>query len=260
MKKLEHLYSLLKQDKEFFVKFKENFIGYFADTVKESVHFLDKTSLRSIANRIYIILFSLEGNPINELENFIKQVVKSEANIKLAFSKSFLYLLRNYIDYKIEKGQDFESIKKLVELLDVYLSTIDFVYVDYTKKLEKQIAQIKKERLSEEKEIIFYGFEKINEEEKEIQVLDFYKEVPVICKAKVKQIFGKKTVILKMINCLYKNFYIQGNDIYIKGDVFPKVVKGIIKKSDMANFNVEISDFKFSEIPQEKRKHVRVIP
>ena len=260
MEKIEHLYNLLEQDKEFFVKFKEDFIEYFADTVKESVHFLDKTSLRSVADRIYIILFSLKGNPINELKDFVKKVAESETDIKIAFSKSFLYLLKNYIDYKIEKGYDFDSIKTLVELLDIYLSIIDFVYVDYTKKLEKQINQIKKERLSEEKEFIFYGFEKIDEEDKEIQVLDFYKEVPVICKAKIKQVLGKKIVILKMINCLYKNFYIEGNDIFIKSDVFPKVVKGVIKNSDMANFTIEVSNFKFSKLLQEERKHVRVVP
>ena len=260
MEKIELLYSVLKKDKEFFNSFKDSFVDFFTDLSKDVVKLLDSSSLRSIADRLYILLFSFNKNPLNELKNFISTVAKSEIDLKPVLSSSFLYLLKNFIDYLIEKNADFERIKVFVELLDIYLFVIDSAYLEYTKSLEKEIENIKKEKNLEEIETIFKTFEILAVKEQEINIIDFYQEVPVICKAKPKDIIGKKFVVFEYSGCKYKNFYIEGNDVYIKIDIFPKAVRAVIEEADVLKEKVKLKNFEFVELPQERRKYIRVKP
>jgi len=260
LEKIDILYSILKKDKEFFTSFKGEFVDFFTNLSKDVVKLLDSSSLRSIADRLYILLFSFNKNPVDELKNFISTVAKSEIDLKPVLSSSFLYLLKNFIDYVIEKNADFERIKTFVELLDMYLFVIDTAYLEYTKNLEEEIERIKKKKTLEEYEVIFKTFETLLLENKEINILDFYQEVPVICRGKIKDVIGKKYVVFKYLGCKYKNFYIEGNDIYIKLDIFPKVVKAIIEEADVLKEVVKLKNFEFVELPQERRKYIRVKP
>jgi hypothetical protein len=260
VEKIELLYSSLKKDKEFFENYKDKFVEIFSKEIK-NLKLIDESTLRTIGDRVYLLLFSFNKNPAHELKNFIKKVLETEVDIKPVFSKAFLKLLRDYIDYKIQKNADFENIKNLVDLIDLYLFIIDSAYIEYTKSLESEISKIKEEKVEEERQIIFHGFERILAENKEVQVLDFYQEVPVICKGKIKDIIDKKLVIFELSKCHYKNFYIEKNDVYIKADeIFPKVVKGIVKESDMMKYEIKVINFQFTHLPQERRKYVRVIP
>ncbi len=260
MEKVETLISALRKDKDFFDSFKERFVEFFANSAKESTKLLDISSLRSIADRLYLLLFSFNKNPVDDLKNFILTVAKSEVDLKPVFSSAFLYLLKNYIDYIIEKNADFERIKTLVELLDIYLFVVDSAYLEYTKNLEKELEKIKKEKSLEETETIFKVFESYFAENKEINIIDFYQEVPVICKAKIKDIIDKKYVIFEYSGCKYKNFYIEGNDVYIKLGIFPKAIKAKIKESDILTGTVRLKGFEFVSLPQERRKYIRVKP
>jgi len=260
LEKIDVLFSTLKKDKEFFLSFKDDFVNFFTESAKDIVDMFDSSSLRAIADRLYILLFSFNKNPLDELKNFVSTVAKSEINLKPVFSSSFLYLLKNFIDYVIEKNANFERIKTLVELLDIYLFIIDSAYLEYTKSLERKIENIKRKKTLEEFETIFKAFETLLLENKEVNILDFYQEVPVICKAKIKDVIERKYVIFEYSGCRYRNFYVEGNHIYIKLDIFPKAVKGIIKEADMLKGIVKLKNFEFVELPQERRKYIRVKP
>ncbi len=260
MEKIDFLKNELQQDRDFFHNFKEEFIKFFTD---KSLQYLDTSEIsipRSLADNVYNLLFLEKENPADNLKHLVKESLDFHLELKPVFSESFLYVLKNYIDYVVSKQLSFEKIKVLVDLLDIYLFIIETAYMEYTKELEKQVNEIKNEKINDELNIILHGIKRIIDAEKEVQVVSFYKGVPVVCKGFIEDLFLEKFIKLQMENCRYKNFYIQNSTVYIKSDEFPSFVKTQVKDADIRTNTIKLKLISFEKVPELKRKYIRVVP
>ena len=202
-------------------------------------------------------MFSFHKEPLKELESLFYRIAHHELDIKKAVSKALLKMVRDYIDYVIEHDRAHEKIKNFITLIDLYVSAIENAYSRYTQKLKEKIKSANKDRVEGEIGLILDFFQRQLELSKaDVELLSFYKEVPVVCKSRVLKV-GDVNLLLRQ--CELKAFSL-GSEAYIRHINLPKPVA--VKVTDVNNRDrvMDVQVLGFVELPQERRKYVRVVP
>ncbi|RMA93126.1 PilZ domain-containing protein [Hydrogenothermus marinus] len=262
-KKILDLLKSIVSEKEFFEKEKDKFINSFTQEMllekkQKNIQGLPSSVLTTIGIKLYNLLFlNYEKDPSKELYNFAYKIAESKIDLKIVLISSTLRLVRDFIDYILDGKKDFNTVKNLIELIDKYIIEVEKAYADYYKKVEEELHKLKNEKAKEEEEIIFSILKNISDRKEKIEILDFYKEVPVICKSWIKEI-SEVTVVLDIQNCNFAIFE-EEKYIYLKVPSFPKIIKAKIKKFKEFDY-ITLTDFHFTELPQEKRRYLRVVP
>ncbi len=264
-KNIQELLNSLKSEKRFFEEKKDLFIQNFVDKMLEeqsnrSIKMLPASMLLTIGEKLYILLFLCKKeNPQNELYNFAYKLAKSKIDLKKVLITATLQLTKEFIDYILQSRSDFEKLKVLLTLIDIYLVYIDKAYSTYYQEIEDELANIKQVKKSEESDIILSLFQNLLVEKKNVTVLDYYKEVPVSCKTSIKKIVEDR-VFLDISECNF-NIFKVGKEIFLQLGSFPKYVKAMITDIKALD-HIEIGEFVFSDLPKEKRRRrfVRVQP
>ncbi|MEO2068889.1 MAG: PilZ domain-containing protein, partial [Desulfurobacteriaceae bacterium] len=159
----------------------------------------------------------------------------------------------------IENDNSFENLKKLIEYIEEAIVEAENVYSSHIENLRKALTKEKNEK----KEAIGEAFERIFNILKgkriPVNLVIFYKEVPVSCKAFVDEVMKSK-VSFSFETCSYIKAIYDSPLIYLKISNAPKPIKA--RKIDVFpdKKSLILGDFSFEEIPQEKRKFVRVEP
>ncbi|WP_281951631.1 PilZ domain-containing protein [Nitrosophilus kaiyonis] len=256
------LLNVIKKEKDFFEKEKNNFVENFAKELFKEVSktknkILSINTLFTIGEKLYILLFLYKKDPQNELYNFSYKVAKSKIDLKKVLIKSTMRLTRDFIDYTLKKNEDYEKIKTLLSLIDIYLVNVDRAYAKYYEEIEDELNHVKNNKKREDEELIISLIQNIIKNDRKVVILDFYKEVPVSCKSIIKRL-EKNLLFLDIQKCNF-NIFKENKEIFLKIESFPKSIKAKIKSMKEFEY-IEISDFEFTELPQEKRKYVRVQP
>ncbi len=253
---LEDLWGELAEDRSFFdrykEKFRENFLKFIED---DRSKLLSLPGINTLIDRLYLLLFSFRKDPTQELFSISYTLAKNEIDLKKVIEKSFLALLKDYIDYLISENKDHRRVKSLIDLLDLYISVIEDAYFKYTEELREELRREKEEAKESERRIALEFLEKIKERE-EIELLTYYKEVPVVCKSKV---IGIRDEFIRAATCNI-DIFTPDREIYVKHPNLPKPIAVEVKDRDLEREEVLLEVIGFKDLPQERRKYVRVVP
>lgn len=242
-----------------FAQFEQSFIDNFAKFI-----YLAKSGLLSVAAlktfgvKVYNLLFSFDKDPSMELYNFCFRLEENEINLRPILTKSLLEITKGYIDYMIQKNESIENLKEMISLIDCYMMVINKANMDYIELLSGELKKAKQERKTNNRKLSFHGLKTILAKKLEIELIDYYKQIPVACKAKIASL-SDEIIEIDISTCSTKIFGIE-KTVYIKSQIFPKPVKASIIKSDQKKETIQATDFEFTELPQEKRRFVRVQP
>jgi len=252
---IKSLMERLKGDREFFDRYEESFTESFAAHMETSEGIsLSRSALRTIGVKVYRTLFTFKEDPTEELYRFALKVAENEIDIKPVFSKAFLIMAKDFVDYLIERDEDIDRLKTFISLIDEYLSTIERAYLDYVNSLRREVKELKNEREREQEEIILHLIRKL----KTLKLLSFFKQIPVTCKVNVKGVAGGR-VRIDVKGCSRGIIY-EGGSLFLKVPSAPKPVMATLEEVNFEEDSAFLKGFRFTEIPQERRRFVRVEP
>lgn len=184
-------------------------------------------------------------------------MAESKIDLKSILINLTLRLIRDFIDHILDVKKDFNIVKDLIMLVDTYLTEVERAYAAYHQKIENELHRLKKERNEEEEEIILSILKSSLNKKEKIELIDFYKEVPIICKSYLKSV-SESFATIDIQNCNFAIFK-EGKTIYLKIPLFPKAIEAKIKTFKEFDY-IAVYHLRFTEIPQEKRRYIRVIP
>ncbi|NPA52155.1 MAG: PilZ domain-containing protein [Aquificae bacterium] len=243
---VEEIHKILKEDRSFFLSKKEKFLKC-----------IDIGSINDTAQKLYISLFSFEKNE-KDIEKLIRELLRHRADIKPEITSFLMNLVNEYLEYCIKNKKSIKNVKALLQLINHYIYLIDKTYISYVSHITNHIKQLSKEKRKAHKELALSIFRKLKEEKKSVRLVSFYKEVPIICKTKIERITDE-FVVLQSHNCSTKAFYPEKN-VYIKIDNLQKKIKATIINIIPKEEKIVLGNFELTQLPQEKRKFVRVQP
>ncbi|WP_187647526.1 hypothetical protein [Nitrosophilus labii] len=140
-----------------------------------------------------------------QLYNFAYKVAKSKIDLKEVLIKSTLKLTRDFIDYILDKKTDYDAIKSLISLIDIYLVQVDRAYSKYYQEIEDELNKMESEKSKKDEEIIIALFQNSINSNNKVDIIDFYKDVLVVCKSFLKRVEDKE-VVLDIQKCNYNTF------------------------------------------------------
>lgn len=258
MENIEELWEDLVEDFEFFSSRKENFRENFLRSIGEQKpKVLGTQGIATLVDRLYLLLFTFQKDPRDELFSLSYRLARFNIDLKKALLRASLQLVRDYVDYIVSSGKDYHRIKSLVDLIDVYLSIVEDAYAKYMEELRNKVEEERKEAEDKERRLLIKFVEKLyNQGEREIELLTYYKEVPVVCRSEILAIEEDK---LRVRTCNI-NIFGTGEEIYLKHKRLPQTVAIKILDVDIPREEALLELLTFVELPQERRKYVRVIP
>ena len=256
--RLEEIWNELVGDYEFFAeyreKFRENFVKFLGE---ERPRLLSIQGLNTLVERLYLLMFSFQKNPRDELFNLSYMLARYELNLKKVLNKACLVLARDYIDYLVAKDGGYERIKLLLELIEFYLSVVEDAYSKYVGEIEEELKR--EERKAEEsgRRIALSFLEELKAKGKgSVELLTYYKEVPVVCRSEILQLMEDS---LRIRACNINVFNI-GDEVYIKHQNLPKPIAVKVRDRDTQREELTLEVIGFADLPQDRRKFVRVVP
>jgi hypothetical protein len=246
--------NLLKEDKEFFTEYKENFINKFREKLFE-LGFIKEIegNLNFILQTIYESV--LKGNINNALvRNYILKFMKKNIPIRDILISIFADLLVDYINYLKSKPTlsfEIKKIKDLVNLLDKYISQLDTLFADYLNNLSFKSKFQGMSLSPKATEDILKHLKESNISQ--INLLYLYKHFPILCKSSIISI---SDMFIKVKKCPYKVFA-PCEQVYLK---VPKVNKwSVAEITNVQNDFMYLKPLKYVE-SFEPPKQVRVFP
>ncbi len=255
---LEAIWSDLVEDYEFFTSYKDSFRENFLKFARsEAPKVLSLQGIATLVNRLYILLFSFQRDPREELFNLAFRVAHFDIEIKKILTQATLLMVRDYIDYLLSKSVEPVRVKRLIELVELYLSTVEDAYSGYMNTLREKVRKEEGLRSEGERQIIADFLRRLYESgERECDLLIHYKQVPVGCKSEILETDGME---LKAKICNMSVFH-EDQEVYLKHRRLPKTVSLRILEVDFTSQTADFEIIGFVDLPQERRRYLRVEP
>ncbi|WP_457644372.1 PilZ domain-containing protein [Persephonella sp.] len=252
--KVKELWEKLSDEDDFFRNYQTIFSNNFVNLMKENIKLkIPDSALKKLGEDIYKTLFINRKQPEKELYSLSLTMYRTKTDIKSVLSKLFMMMIKDFIDHLIEKSNDINPVKIFISIIDIYIQCIEKANMEYISSLENTIEKIKQEKQEfEESEILLL----METSPDRISIIDYFYEVPVICKSKLRSTH-KNEAVFNVKHCIFKIFE-PGHHVFIKIGDLSKPVKALVKDINYEHGILTLSNFSFSEIPQEKRKFVRV--
>lgn len=253
---MRELWKDLSKDGEFFLgyrdKFRENFLRFVDE---ERSRLMSLPGINTLVERLYLLLFSFKRDPTRELFNISYTLARSEIDLKKVIEKAFLALLKDYIDHIILKDSDHERVKKLIDLIDLYLSTVEEAHLRYVEELRDRVKASERAVGESERRIALGFLEKIKKKE-EINLLSYYKGLPVACTSKI---LGVEEDSVRVATCSM-DILDPGREVYLKHPNLPKPIETRVLERDLGREEALLKVVGFKDLPKERRKYLRVRP
>ncbi len=255
---LDNLISLVLKKRDFIINYEPIFSANFEKLSYPLEKRVDREFLRNVGRKLYKVLFIEypEKNPVDELERLSSEIVETMEDIKPVFTKVFLLMIKDFVDHLVRSdGDGIATLKALISLMDIYMEVVDRVFLDKFKETKGRLKESEKER-----ELIAINLlSSAKLENKKITVLNFYREVPVTCEAVVVEV-ERKVAHIVLKGCPFVAAFSVGDRVFLKVEHITKPLKASILELDYEKGEMALSGFDFSEIPQERRRFVRVKP
>ena len=253
---VKELKSSLKNKKDFFENFREDFYGFFEETVNRySLSDEIKSRIKNLKDKIYDRLFiSLKDNR-EDFYNLAYTLAKDDIDIREFLKASFVYTVKRFSEYLLKNRPSIKDLNFLTQLLNEYMTSVEKAYLDYERVREEAIISgSESDREKYEEEFILETLK--DNIGKELTAVSYYKEIPIIFKVKLKKVTDKFIVL--DISKTSINVSKLKKVIYLKADMFGEPVKAQISSVDYKRNILVLEKPRLSEIPAEKRKYVRV--
>ncbi|MBK3331650.1 PilZ domain-containing protein [Persephonella atlantica] len=254
MEELKKIYSSLEKEKSFFEDYRNRFVENFVQVFSSFFELkIPEEKLRKLGSDLYSRLFSLKGDPTKDFYSLSRKMYETKVDIRAILSKVFMLMIKDFLDRLLENNGEIYLLRNFIALIDIYLNCMDRASGDYIESLENKISSAEEKRKKEEQDIIV-DYLKIKREE--ISIIDHFYEVPVTCSAKLIRIENHKAYfdVKKCINKIFE----KNHFVFIKIPDVEKTIKALITDINYERGILVLTDFVFSQIPQEKRKFVRV--
>ncbi len=250
--------QILLQDAEFFKSYRDKFESNFFKHLKgNGSGVFGSDSLKTLVGRLYLLLFSFSRDPYRELSDLFYRLASHDLDIRAVFSKTLLEMLRDYIDFSLEKDGGHERVKAFIELIDYYISAVEEAYSKYLKELRSKAKDSDRSKVEGEVGLIIEFFERqVDLGKRNLEIITFYKEVPIICRSKILDI-DNRTLTVKL--CELRAFK-EGEEVYLKHLNLPKTVAATVLEVNNRDETMEVEVVGFIDLPQERRRYVRVVP
>ncbi len=242
------------EDREFLKAYRDTFVENFLSSMEESIPgVLNSQAIRVLVRKLYSVIFSFKENMEKEIFELFYSLARNGVNIKKPLTESLLTLLRDYVDHVAKEGGDYRKVKEMVDLIDRVLISVDSAYSKYLRELREK-ASPKEETQAIELE---KALKVVKEAEGgEVDLLTYYKEVPATCRTKLLKVEGKEITVGM---CDLKIFDI-GSVLYLRLRDLPGAVQVRVKEVDHSERAVKLEVLGLSDLPQERRRFVRVVP
>lgn len=258
LKDLEEIWDPLITDYDFFVNYSDTFVENFRKHLNyQTSSTLGIQGLATLIKKLYIMLFSFQRDPREELFNLAYRLNKYEIDLKKILTQTTLLMVRDYIDHIVARRGDISRVKKLLELIEIYLSVVEDAQSRYLGELRREVKKQKKAVTEGERNIIIDFLKRLKESEKdEIEFISYYKQVPVVCRSKILEV-GDTSFRAKICNL---SIFRAGEEVYLKHPKLPRTVAVRINELDHVEETGEFEVIGFIDLPQDRRKYVRVQP
>ena len=256
--RVNQLWEDLIQDYDFFVHYKEKFIENFRScSKKDAPKILGVQGLSTLIKKLYLVLFSFQKDPREDLFNLAYRLNKYEIDLKKILTKCTLLMVRDYIDHVTQTKGDITKIKRLLELIEIYLGIVEDARTKYIGELKKELKKQEKLVAEGERDIIIGFLRKLLDQKKaEIEFIKYYKQVPAVCKSRLIEV-GETSFRANICNL---SIFSLDEEVYVKHPRLPRTVAVRIQEIDHTQDIAEFEVIGFVDLPQERRKYVRVQP
>ncbi len=253
---ISQLKQSLKRRSDFFIEFEEDFYTYFDKVVDEYSFSQEiKSKIKAVKNKIYNRVFLSQKENKEDLYNFSYTLAKDNIDIRDILKKVFVYSIRQFSDFLLKTKPSVKDVFFLTALLNEYISVVEQAYLDYEKLQEDE--EVVKTGTGREKYEEEYILQILNEHAgSTITAISYYKEVPIIFKTKIKKTTDK--FIILDISKTSINVARLNKPIFLKAPFLEKPVKARVLSVDFSRNIMALESPRFSDIPAEKRKHIRI--
>ncbi len=253
---MKEIWKDLSEDEEFFTgyrdRFRENFLRFVDE---ERSKLISLPGINTLVDRLYLLLFSFRRDPAEDLFKISYTLAKSEIDLKKVLEKALLALLKDYIDHVILKDSDYERVKRLIDLIDLYLSTVEEAYLRYMDELRKEVKAKESAVEDMERKLAVEFLEKVSGREK-INLLSYYKGIPVACSSEILEV---RENIVKVSTCAM-DILAPKREVYLKHPNLPKPIETSVIERDLGKGEALLKVIGFRNLPKERRKYLRVLP
>ena len=258
LKDLEKIWEPLINDYNFFAEYSDTFVENFRKHLRDQAPSIIGTQgIATLIKKLYIMLFSFQRDPREELFNLAYRLNQYEIDLKKILTQTTLLMVRDYIDYIVGHRSDIGRVKKLLELIEIYLSVVEDAQAKYLGELRREVKKQKKAVAEGERSIIIDFLKRLKDSEKDdLEFISYYKQVPVVCRSRLIDV-GETTFRAKICNLpIFK----VGEEVYLKHPRLPRTVAVKISELDHTEETGEFEVIGFVDLPQERRRYVRVQP
>ena len=255
---LREIQEKLREDLVFFENYKDKFISNFVEAlVSENPSMKDTPVLNTMVGRIYTLLFSLSGDPKRDLFALSSTLARNRLAFKKILLDTCLKMMKDYIDHIAKNLSDYNRIKSFIDLIDIYIGVVEDAYIDYVKSLKEDIAKEKDLRRAESEHLAIDLLNKLLRKGiKKVVVHARYKGLFVDTRS---ELMSLRDTLLK-IKTSHMSVYHEGLVLYLKGAGIPEAIEAEVVSVDTDGMTIDVEVKGFINLPDEKRKHVRVVP
>lgn len=234
------------------------FVDSFTESILEhNPCMLSAKSLRTIGSKLFHLLLSFKDDPFSELYDFAKKTLEHDIDIKPIVTKTLLELIRDYTVFILEHKRGIEPLKALMELVELYLLTIDKANAEIMHQLKEELDTSKMKHENSEHELIIHTLKMLYKHNESLTLLTYVNELPISCKVKLNHCSEQYAKF--DIGACHHFIFNEQQSYYLKNEHFPKIVTGEYKIDPESMDLVVFSNLCFTELSQEARRYVRTI-
>ncbi len=253
--RIRDLLSRLSEDREFFASYRDTFVDNFLSSLEDDVPgVINSQTIRVLVRKVYAVLFSFRDTTEEEVFNLFYSLATHGVDIKKPLTKSLLRLVRDYIDHISEKEGNFKKVKDLIDLVDLILHITETAYSRYLRELREKAGL--EEDIKADVGTVINLVEELKTKGEDVEILAYYKEVPVVCRSRILDIHDKD-VTVEMCDL---NIFRKDADLYLKIKNLPKTVGVKVSEVDHSAGAAKLEVLGLVDLPQERRRFVRVVP
>ncbi len=251
---LQEVFKILSEDKVFFEKYEQRFVEEFQTLlVKERE---DMPIVNTLIVRLYRLLFSFTSDPTRELYSLASVLAKKEVDFKRILMSSCFSLIKAYVDYTKDQV-NLLKVKALIDLISYFSTTVEKAYSSYVSSLKERIRQIEGETKVKDREEAINLISKVIEKAQGKVVIHYkYKGLIVDIASRLIRMDQGKAVI----RTDHVGSYKEGDNICLKIPLSTRPVAGKIVSRDLNASTITVEITGFEDLPEERRRFVRVIP
>ena len=255
---LKDIYKELEKDFSFFKDYKEKFKENFKESFLRI--YPDRSSpplLNTLVSRLYAALFSMRADPRKELYNLCLALLRNKMDFRPVLIEVCLQMTKDYIDFIVKSLSPYKRIKVFLDLVDIYVQTAERANRDYIRYVEGELKKKEKEAEDKGKQLAIALLKALIESgSKKVIVHTVYRGLMVDTDSELIRLDGEN-VLIKTKNM---KVYTSGDRVYLKGSALPSEIICRIKEVDREKGFLWASVEGFRDIPEERRRYVRVVP